>query len=106
MGKKFNEEKKFSEDVERLLAGEEVKGGKDADEDYRTAINFAQRLTELPAEPSSQFKDQLKQRLLLQLTRQEVEAAREKERIVSFWEFLRSLVPQSRFGVPQQPPSS
>ena len=95
MSRGTDEEKKFLEDVRRLLAGEEVKAGEDMSEDYRTAINFAQRLAELRAEPSPQFKDQLKQRLLLQLTRQEVEAARKKERSVSFWEFLRSLVPQS-----------
>ncbi len=95
MGKETNEEKEFSKNLDRLLTGEEVIGGEDVSQDYRTAINFAQKLIELRDEPSSRFKDQLKQRLLLQLTRQEVEAARQKERVFSFWEFLGSLIPQN-----------
>ena len=80
MSKETNEEKEFSEKVDRLLAGEEIETGKDISEDYRSAINFAQKLTESRADPSPHFKDQLKQRLLLKLTQQEVETAREKER--------------------------
>ena len=95
MGKEANEEKEFSKNLDRLLTGEEVTGGEDVSQDYRTAINFAQKLIELRDEPSSRFKDQLKQRLLLQLTRQEVEAARQKEKAFSFWEFLGSLIPQN-----------
>jgi len=95
MGKEANEEKEFSKNLDRLLTGEEVTGGDDVSQDYRTAINFAQKLIELRDEPSSRFKDQLKQRLLLQLTRQEVEAARQKEKAFSFWEFLGNLIPQS-----------
>ncbi len=91
MGKEANEEKEFSKNLDRLLTGEEVTGGEDVSQDYRTAINFAQKLIELRDEPSSRFKDQLKQRL----TRQEVEAARQKERAISFWEFLKNLVPRS-----------
>ncbi len=87
MSKETNEEKEFAKNLDRLLTGEEVTGGEDVSQDYRTAINFAQKLIELRDEPSSRFKDQLKQRLLLQLTRQEVEAARQKEKAFSFWEF-------------------
>jgi len=95
MRKRSNEEKQFIESIDRLLSGEEVEGFEDMSEDYQTAINFARKLAELRAEPSPEFRDQLKQRLLLQLTRQEVETAREKERGISFWEFLKNLVPQS-----------
>ena len=94
MGRQRDEEKKFSESLDRWLAGKEVESGEDMSEDYQTAINFAQKLTEFRAEPSSEFKAQLKQRLLLELTRQEV-AAREKAKGNWFWEGLKRLVPQS-----------
>lgn len=94
MGKESNEEKRFSEDVERLLAGQEAEGGKDADKDYQTAINFAKKLTESRAHPSPAFKAQLKERLLLRLTQQEAEA-RQKTRGNWLWEGLRNLIPQS-----------
>ncbi len=95
MGKQTNEEKEFSKNLDSLLIGEEVTGGEDVSQDYRTAINFAQKLIDLRDQPSSHFKDQLKQRLLLQLTRQEVETARQKEKGFSFWEFLGGLAPRS-----------
>jgi len=95
MGKETNEEKQFVESIDRLLAGEKIEGTEDISEDYRTAINFAQKLTELRADPSPHFKDRLKQQLLLQLTRQEVETAQKKEGRISFWEFLANLLPQS-----------
>ena len=95
MGKRTNEDRKFTENIDRLLSGEEPEGVDDMGEDFRTAINLAQKLTELRADPSAHFKDQLKQRLLLQLTRQEMEAARRKEKGLSFWEFLRNLLPES-----------
>ncbi len=94
MGKESNEEKRFSEDVERLLAGQEVEGGKDADKDYQTAINFAKKLAGFRADPSPSFRAQLKKRLLLKLAQQEAEA-RQKAKGNWFWEGLRSLIPQS-----------
>ena len=94
MRKRRDEERKFSENLDRLLAGKEVEPGEDMSEDYQTAVNFAQKLTEFRAEPSSEFKAQLKQRLLLELTKQEV-AAREKVKGNWFWEGLGRLVPQS-----------
>ncbi len=93
MGKESNEEKQFSEDVDRLLAGQEVEGGKDAGEDYRAAINFAKRLTEFHADPSPHFKARLKERLLLELAKQEA-AARQKAKGNRFWEGLKNLLPR------------
>lgn len=93
MGKESNEEKQFSEDVDRLLAGQEAEGGKDAGEDYRAAINFAKKLTEFHADPSPHFKARLKERLLLELAKQE-SAARQKTKGNRFWEGLKNLLPQ------------
>jgi hypothetical protein len=95
MGKETKEEREFSENIERLLAGEEVKAGEDMGEEYRTAINFAQKLIELRDEPSPHFKDRLKRQLLSKLAEQEAEATRKKERANRFWEALRNLVPQN-----------
>jgi hypothetical protein len=94
MGKETGDEKQFSEKIDRLLAGEEVETGEDINEDYRTAINFARKLVGSRIDPSPEFKDQLKQRLLLELTKQEVEA-RQKEKVNWFREGLTRLVPQS-----------
>ena len=91
MDKESNEEKQFSEDVDRLLAGQEVEGGKD--EDYRAVINFAKKLTEFHADPSPHFKARLKERLLLELAKQEA-AARQKTKGNWFWEGLKNLLPR------------
>jgi hypothetical protein len=94
MTRERDEEKEFIENIERLLAGEEVTVGKDMSEEYRTAFDFARKLTESRADPSPLFKQQLKDRLLLQLTEREMEA-RQKVRLGSIWEFLENLVPRS-----------
>ena len=93
MGKESNEEKQFSEDVDRLLAGQDVEGGKDAGEDYRAAINFAKKLTGFHTDPSPHFKAELKERLLLELAKQE-SAARQKTKGNRFWGGLKNLLPQ------------
>lgn len=95
MGNETSQEREFAENIERLLAGEEIKLGEDVSEDYRTAINFARKLIELRHEPSLQFKEQLKERLLSELVKQEVEAARRERRRNWLWDALKSLVPQS-----------
>ena len=63
MGRENNEERDFSEIVDRLLAGEEVEVGEDMSDDYRAAVHFAQKLRELRCDPSPQFKEQLKGQL-------------------------------------------
>ena len=90
--KNNDKERQFSEDIDRLLAGEEVTGNEDTSEDYRTTINFARKLVELRVDPSPGFKDGLKQQLLLKLTEQEIGATRQKESAFSLWEFLNSLI--------------
>ena len=94
MGKETDDERQFSEKIDRLLAGEEVETGEDMNEDYRTAINFARKLVESRIDPPPEFKDKLKQRLLLEITRQEVEAP-QKEKANWLREGLARLVPQS-----------
>ena len=95
MGKERDKEREFAENIDHLLAGEELTADEDMSEDYRTAIDFSKKLIESRVDPSPHFKARLKQRLLLKLAQQEAEAVRQKERAISFWEFLRTLVPQS-----------
>ena len=88
------EEQDFLENIERLIAGEEVSIGEDADEDLRTAIEFSRTLSDLHTGPSVEFKDRLKSRLLMKLTEQEV-AARQRVEKNWFRDILDRLVPQS-----------
>ncbi len=94
MPRRKREEQEFLENIERLIAGEEVSIGEDADEDLRTTIEFSRRLSDLHAGPSVEFKDQLKSRLLLKLTAQEV-IARQRAEKNWFRDILDRLVPQS-----------
>ncbi len=94
MAKRKNEELEFQRDMDRLLAGEEVILGADAGEDYRTAIEFARKLTELREEPSPEFREKLKARLLMRLTEQEV-ASRQEAKTGWLRGLLDTLVPQT-----------
>lgn len=94
MPRRKREEQEFLENIERLIAGEEVRIGKDADEELRTTIEFSRTLSDLHTGPSVEFKDQLKSRLLMKLTEQEV-AARQRVEQNWFRDILDRLVPQS-----------
>ncbi len=76
MGRGYEEEKLFSENIDRLLAGKDVTGGPEIDEDTRTALDFARRMTELRVSPSSGFQAYLKARLTEKLNEQESAARR------------------------------
>ena len=95
MGREINDDKEFSEQIDRLLAGQEVEVGEDVSEDFRTAIQFANKLKRLGDQPSPVFKDQLRRRLLLEMAEKEATAEAKKVRRTSFWEVLINLVPRS-----------
>ena len=96
------EEQEFLDSIDRLIAGEEVsldEGAdegliKGVDEGLRSAVEFSRRLSDFYPGPTAEFQEQLKSRLLLKLTEQEV-AARQRAGTGRFWEFLDRLVPQS-----------
>ena len=90
MDREVDMEKEFSESIDRMLAGEEVKVGADIDDDYRTALDLAQKLIRLRAVPSPSFKAQLKERLLSRLS----EGDDTKVKRNRFWEVLERLVPR------------
>jgi hypothetical protein len=94
MDKERNEEQEFLKDVDQFLNGEEVTPDESASEDTRSAIEFARKLTEFRAEPSPEFQERLKSKLLRKLTEREV-AAREKTRAIWLHDFVDKLIPQS-----------
>jgi len=82
--------REFSEAVDKMLAGEKAKPHPDMPDDYREAIDFAQKLIKLKGTPRPSFKVQLKDSLLSKLS--EVEQKRTRRKLL--WERLKHLVPQ------------
>jgi hypothetical protein len=96
MDEKEREEKRFAEDVDRLLGGGEVTaGGATGEDEYRSNIDFARKMIECRAEPSPAFQQALKQRLLSKLVEQDVAEGQRRAERVSFWDRVRTLVPRS-----------
>jgi hypothetical protein len=89
-----NEERDFLNDLDNLLAGRQV-NTKDRSEDERTTLDFAKRYMECRGEPSAEFQDSLKRRLLLKLAEQEAKAQQEAERREQRWGWLSSFMTQS-----------
>jgi len=94
MGKENKGQREFLDNIDNLLAGKYIEDNEGMSEEYRSTIQFARKLTDASVEPSQEFKERLKKRLVLQLVNQEV-AEREKVRSNGFWEVLQNLVPQS-----------
>jgi hypothetical protein len=74
---------RFSEKLDRLIGNKSAQPDSDINPDCRSALLFAARMQECRAEPSAEFKENLKQKLLLKLTQEEY--AR-KQRSPSFFE--------------------
>ena len=93
MGREINMEKEFSENIDRMLAGEEVQVSAAVSDDYRAAVDFAQRLIRLRPMPSAFFEAKLRERLLQRLSEQDMKTpARAKESWLQ--EGLKRLVPR------------
>lgn len=87
MSKEHDAERLFSENVDRLLAGDEPKNDPEADKDLREATDFAQKMVELRPTPSSDFEARLKAKLLQKLSEEEAEA-RSQEKSGWFWRLV------------------
>jgi hypothetical protein len=68
MGREYEESKLFSDNLDRLMAGQEAKIGAITDSELLLTLNFAKKIAALRPEPSAQFKSNLKARLLQRLT--------------------------------------
>jgi hypothetical protein len=74
MGRELEEARLFSENIDRLLAGEEVRIEGEMDDDRRTALDFARRMTALRTAPAPSFQAHLKTRLLQKMNEHTSEA--------------------------------
>ena len=88
--KKSNFDKELSQAIDRMLAGEKTEPYADMPDDYREAIDFAQKLIDLKRAPRPSFKAELKDSLLSKLSEMEEERAGR----IRFWERLKHLIPQ------------
>lgn len=79
MSGRNSDERLFSEDVERLLRGEETLPSR-ADREYDETIRFARRLLALREEPRSEFTSTLRQRLLTGMAEQDLAASQRDTR--------------------------
>jgi hypothetical protein len=93
MDREIREARSFSEDVDRLLAGEESAANEDKGEEYRSLFSFARRVADLRRQPSPRFKADLKRELLLKLEEQEVQ--KEERAKIGLWRITSSFVPRS-----------
>jgi hypothetical protein len=87
MGREYEEERLFSEKIDRLLAGEKIRTDEIQDGDLRSALDFAQKMIDLRAAPSVQFESRLKAGLLQQLNEKENNRA---ARQGWFWKLIPS----------------
>ncbi len=95
MNKKNRKEGEFAERVDDILAGKEAKIDEAMDEDYRSNIDFAKKIIECRGEPFASFQEGLKKRLLSKLAEKEVAETQRRSESISFWDWLKNLVPQS-----------
>lgn len=92
MDKKNRKERGFAQDIDHIIAGKQAKIDEAKDEDYRSNIDFVEKIIEYRGEPSPSFQEGLKRRLLTKLVEQEVADARPHVEAKSFLNRLRSLV--------------
>jgi hypothetical protein len=95
MNKETSKEKQFSEDVDRLIAGEHVAGEDTSLDDYEKNVQFTKKMLDSRIEPSPDFKESLRRRLLLKMVEGEVKAERKRANARNFWDFVANLIPKS-----------
>lgn len=91
MDDKNRKETEFAGEVDDILVGKAAKIDKAMDEDYRSNLDFARKIAEFREEPSPEFREGLKKRLLLKLAEKEATAARQNPEPASFWSWLTNL---------------
>ncbi len=94
MIKKNKKERKFSHDIDRILAGEKAEINNKADEDYRSNIDFMRKIIEYPQKPTASFQEGLKSRLLSKLAEKETAELKKHRGGASFGDWLGNLVNQ------------
>jgi hypothetical protein len=73
MGRVLPAEQIFSENLDRLLKGQEIRNVPESEQDLKTALDFASLMKLRRPQPKPQFQADLKARLLQKLSGQEIE---------------------------------
>jgi len=76
MGREYEQERVFSENLDFLISGQDIQVGDIKDDDLRSALIFARKMIELRPSPSAQFETQLKGRLLTRMARENIDNSR------------------------------
>ena len=87
MGRERDNEKKFNEYLDRILAGEEIKADPSMDKELCDALDFACKMADLRQNPRAQFESRLKADLLQKL---EARQAQKQAARGSFWDVFRN----------------
>ena len=85
MGRGYEIERVFAEQLDKTLAGQPLQFAADTDEDLRTALEFSQKIAVCRADPRLQFRTVLKANLLVKLNEKE---AHKKELRPWFWKVI------------------
>ncbi len=93
MGKDSISEKKFTEYVDKVLAGGEVSVNEELSDDLRSALDFARTMLANRDEPSPAYRAHLRERLLRKLAEQEAAASAAAQKR-DLWEWVRQLFSQ------------
>jgi hypothetical protein len=95
MGEENRKGEEFAEHLDDVLAGQEAGTGEAMDGEYGANIDFSKKIIECRGEPSAAFQEGLKKRLLSKLAEEEASGQRRHSETISFWDWLKNLVPQS-----------
>jgi hypothetical protein len=87
MGREKQLEKKITQNLDRILAGGEIKPDPAMDKELGDTLNFARKMAALRPAPSAQYQSRLKAQLLQKLEERE---ALKRERWSGFWSMLRT----------------
>ena len=80
-----NMEKQFLDNLDRLLAGEEITLSPALTDDCRTALDFARAMLRLRPEPTPDFKERLKTKLLRRLEEMETASSSPRRSFREWW---------------------
>lgn len=96
MGKANNNGRQLSDDLDKVISGEQSEVTDESLEDLDKTLKFAKRMVDSRIDPSPAFRDNLRKRLLSKMIEQEMETERKKAGLRSFWDnIIAGLTPRS-----------
>jgi hypothetical protein len=85
MGRAYEEEKIFAEQLDKALAGQTVSSSAETADELRSSLEFSEKMVALRASPRPQFQSALKANLLVKLNEQEAQRSAGR---AWFWKIL------------------